>query len=139
MRRVVCSAFAPLDQLTVEDAPDLVPAAGQVVVEVEAAGANFVDALLVQGLYQLKPALPFTPGMEVAGTVTSVGDGVDAVPRRQHVQDHAIDGCRCHGAGQLLGEVADDDVPVRGDGADEGLEVGARDGGEAGLSGPATL
>jgi NADPH2:quinone reductase len=49
------------------------------VVDVEAAGANFVDALLVQGRYQIKPPLPFTPGMEVAGVVSAVGDGVEAV------------------------------------------------------------
>ena len=78
MRAVLCRSFAPLDQLTVEEVPDLVPGPGQVLVEVEAAGANFVDALLVQGLYQLKPALPFTPGMEVAGTVAALGEGVDA-------------------------------------------------------------
>ena len=76
MRAVVCRSFAPLDQLTVEELPDLVPGPGQVLVEVEAAGANFVDALLVQGLYQLKPPLPFTPGMEVAGTVAALGEGV---------------------------------------------------------------
>ena len=79
MRRVVCRSFAPLDQLEVEDAPDPSPGAGQVVIAVEAAGANFVDALLVQGLYQLKPPLPFTPGMEVAGTVAALGEGVEGV------------------------------------------------------------
>lgn len=76
MRKVVCRSFAPLSELTVEEAPDLSPGPGQVVVAVEAAGANFVDALLVQGLYQLKPPLPFTPGMEVAGTVVRVDEGV---------------------------------------------------------------
>lgn len=79
MRAVVCRSFAPLDQLVVEESPDLVAGPGQVVLDVEAAGANFVDALLVQGLYQIKPPLPFTPGMEVAGVVAAVGDGVDAV------------------------------------------------------------
>ena len=79
MRRVVCSAFAPLDQLVVEEAPDPEPGPGQVVVAVEAAGVNFVDALLVQGLYQITPPLPFTPGMEVAGAVAAVGDGVEGV------------------------------------------------------------
>ena len=79
MRAVLCRSFAPLDQLTVEELPDLEPGPGQVLVTVEAAGANFVDALLVQGLYQLKPALPFTPGMEVAGTVAALGDGVEGV------------------------------------------------------------
>ena len=79
MRRVVCRSFAPLDQLVVEEAPDPEPGPGQVVVAVEAAGANFVDALIVQGLYQLKPQLPFTPGMEVAGTVAALGEGVESV------------------------------------------------------------
>jgi len=79
MRRVVCRAFGPLTDLVVEKGPDLVPGPGEVVVEVEAAGANFVDALMVQGGYQIKPPLPFTPGMEVAGTVAAVGEGVDAV------------------------------------------------------------
>jgi NADPH2:quinone reductase len=79
VRAVVCRTFAPLDELRVEESPDLEPGPGQVRVDVEAAGANFVDALLVQGLYQLKPPLPFTPGMEVAGVVGAVGDGVDGV------------------------------------------------------------
>ena len=79
MRRIVCRAFAPLEELVVEEAPDLEAGPGQVVIEVEAAGANFVDALLVQGRYQIKPPLPFTPGMEVAGVVAGVGDGVDTV------------------------------------------------------------
>jgi NADPH:quinone reductase len=70
MRRVVCKAFGPLSGLVREDAPDLVAGDGQVVIDVEAAGANFVDALMVQGRYQIKPPLPFTPGMEVAGTIS---------------------------------------------------------------------
>jgi NADPH2:quinone reductase len=79
MRRVVCHAFAPLDQLVVEEVPDPAPGPGEVLVVVEAAGANFVDALLVQGMYQIKPPLPFTPGMEVAGVVGALGDGVTRV------------------------------------------------------------
>jgi NADPH2:quinone reductase len=76
VRALVCNSFAPLDQLVIEERPDLEPGPGQVVLDVEAAGANFVDALLVQGQYQIKPALPFTPGMEVAGTVRDIGEGV---------------------------------------------------------------
>jgi NADPH2:quinone reductase len=79
VRALICRSFAPLDQLTVEDVPDPLAGPGQVVVDVEAAGANFVDALLVQGRYQIKPPLPFTPGMEVAGTVSAIGEGVDGV------------------------------------------------------------
>lgn len=75
MRRVVCSSFGPLDQLEVlEDPdPDVDDGSGQVVVHVQAAGANFVDALIVQGRYQIKPPLPFTPGMEVAGVDARTG------------------------------------------------------------------
>jgi NADPH:quinone reductase len=79
MRRVVCRAFGPLSDLAVVEEPDLVPGPGQVVVDVAAAGANFVDALIVQGAYQLKPQLPFTPGMEVAGVVRETGVRVLAV------------------------------------------------------------
>ncbi|MEO6318785.1 MAG: NADPH:quinone oxidoreductase family protein [Acidimicrobiales bacterium] len=79
MRAVVCREFAPLDRLVVEEAPDLEPGPGKVVVAVRAAGVNFVDGLFVQGRYQIKPPLPFTPGGEVAGDVAAVGDGVDHV------------------------------------------------------------
>lgn len=48
----------------------------QLVVDVEAAGVNFVDVLFVAGQYQIKPALPFVPGSEIAGTVASVGEKV---------------------------------------------------------------
>lgn len=76
MRALVCRSFAPLDRLTVEELPDPQASPGMIVIDVEAAGANFVDALLVQGLYQIKPPLPFTPGMEIAGRVAAVGEGV---------------------------------------------------------------
>jgi len=54
-----------------------VPAPGQIAVDVHAAGLNFGDALMVEGSYQEKPALPFAPGMEVAGVVRALGPGVD--------------------------------------------------------------
>ena len=76
MRAVVCTSFAPLDQLVIEEHPSAPLAAGQVRVRVTAAGVNFVDALLVQGLYQIKPPLPFVPGGETVGIVTELGDGV---------------------------------------------------------------
>jgi NADPH:quinone reductase len=79
MRAVVCRAFAPIDQLEVEERPDPVPDPGKVVVAVRAAGVNYVDGLFVQGRYQIKPPLPFTPGGEVAGDVVAVGEGVTSV------------------------------------------------------------
>jgi NADPH2:quinone reductase len=77
MRRVVCHAFGPLQDLKIEDGPSPEPREGQVVVDVKAAGVNFVDALFVQGKYQIKPPTPFTPGGELAG-VTSDGRRVIA-------------------------------------------------------------
>jgi NADPH2:quinone reductase len=76
MKAVVCKAWGPPDSLVVEDVADLAPGAGQVVVDVKAAGVNFPDVLTVQGKYQVKPELPFTPGNEFAGVVRAVGDGV---------------------------------------------------------------
>ena len=76
MRAVICSRLEGPGALTVGDLPDPVPAAGQVLVEVRAASLNFPDALMVQGLYQVKPSLPFSPGAEFAGVVRAVGEGV---------------------------------------------------------------
>jgi NADPH2:quinone reductase len=78
MKAVVCKDWGPPDSLVVEDIADLAPGAGQVVVDVKAAGVNFPDVLTVQGKYQVRPELPFTPGNEFAGIVRAVGDGVTA-------------------------------------------------------------
>ena len=73
MRVVSCNSFAPVDQLVVEERPSLPLPDGHVRIAVTACGVNFVDALIVQGLYQLKPTLPFVPGGEVAGTIAVLG------------------------------------------------------------------
>lgn len=79
MRAVVCQEFAPIDRLVIEDRTDPTPGPGKVVVAVRAAGVNFVDGLFVQGKYQIKPPLPFTPGGEVAGDVVAVADDITNV------------------------------------------------------------
>jgi NADPH:quinone reductase len=79
MREVVCRSFGPLEQLAIEERPSPDLAAGQVRVRVTAAGVNFVDALLVQGLYQIKPPLPFVAGGESVGVVSELGAGVTEV------------------------------------------------------------
>jgi NADPH2:quinone reductase len=79
MRAVVCHQLGPLDTLVLEDRAAPVPGEGQVVVDVKAAGVNFVDGLLCQGRYQIKPPTPFVPGGEVAGEVSAVGPGVGGV------------------------------------------------------------
>lgn len=77
MRRIVCTEYGPPSLLHVVEADDLVPRDGQVVVDIAAAGVNFVDALFVQGTYQIKIPPPFTPGSDFAGTIASIGDGVE--------------------------------------------------------------
>ena len=76
MKALLCRQFGPPESLTLEDVPALEPAAGEVVVEVKAAGVNFPDVLIIQDKYQVKPALPFSPGSEFAGVVKKVGAGV---------------------------------------------------------------
>ena len=66
---VVCRELGPPEALTLEDIPRVALAAGQVRVAIRAAGLNFPDILMAAGEYQLKPQLPFTPGMEAAGDV----------------------------------------------------------------------
>jgi NADPH2:quinone reductase len=85
VRAVVCNELGPPSLLRVEERPDPEARPGQVVVDVEAAGVNYVDALFVAGQYQIKPPVPFVPGTESAGTVSSVGSGVDGVAVGQRV------------------------------------------------------
>lgn len=79
MRAVVCRALGPLTDLTIEERPSPPLGARQARVAVAAAGVNYVDALIVQGLYQLKPPTPFVPGGELVGEVVEVGSEVTAV------------------------------------------------------------
>lgn len=79
MKALLCREYGPIDRLKVEEVPSPKPGPGDVVVEVKASSLNFPDALLVQGLYQVKPPLPFSPGMELAGVVTEVGPAVRTV------------------------------------------------------------
>jgi len=76
MRAVQCEAYGEPETLVVRevDAPE---ARGtQVVVQVHGSGLNFADMLMVQGLYQVKPPLPFTPGQEFSGVITAIGEDV---------------------------------------------------------------
>lgn len=77
MRAVVCESFSEPEELQLRqlDTPPCGP--GQVRVHVWASGVNFVDALFVQGRYQIRPPLPFVPGSEIAGEITEVGTDVD--------------------------------------------------------------
>jgi NADPH2:quinone reductase len=79
MRAVLCKSWGGPESLVIEDVPPPRAGPGEVVVDVKAAGVNFPDVLMIQGKYQIKPALPFTPGIELAGVVKEAGDGVAQV------------------------------------------------------------
>jgi NADPH2:quinone reductase len=80
MRALLCTEFGSPDRLAVGDVPPPgAPKAGEVLIEVGAAGVNFADLLMIGGQYQEKPSLPFTPGLEIAGTVRTCGAGVTRV------------------------------------------------------------
>lgn len=78
MKAIVARDFAPLEALEYAEWPEPQAGPGEVVIAAEAIGVNFPDGLLVQGLYQMKPEPPFVPGMEMAGPVVAVGEGVTA-------------------------------------------------------------
>ncbi len=66
----------PRHVMSLDDVPDPQPDAGQLLVRVLAAAANFPDVLMCRGLYQVRPALPFTPGIELCGEVMELGTDV---------------------------------------------------------------
>lgn len=76
MRAIVFSDYAPPENAEVKNIDPPKPGSQDVVIDVKAAGVGFVDGLVVQGLYQVRPPLPFTPGSEIAGIVSEVGSEV---------------------------------------------------------------
>src|SRR5262249_25150396 len=78
LRAVVCRELGPPGRLRLETFSSKPLGPGQVRVAIRAAGINFPDILMAAGEYQLKPELPFTPGMEAAGDVVEV-NGADGV------------------------------------------------------------
>ena len=76
MKAIICKKFAPVSDLVWEEVADPVAGPGEIVIDVKAAGLNYPDNLIVQGLYQFRPERPFSPGHEGAGIVSSVGEGV---------------------------------------------------------------
>lgn len=76
MRVIRCVNYGEPSGLTIENLDEPVPGPGEVLLDVEAAGLGYVDALFVRGTYQVKMPLPFVPGSEVAGTIEAVGEGV---------------------------------------------------------------
>lgn len=78
MRAVLCKELGPPESLLVEEVDEPAPRSGQVVIDVAACSVNFPDVLMLEGKYQFKPPMPFSPGAEVAGVVSATGEGVTA-------------------------------------------------------------
>ena len=76
MRAALCRELGELEDIEVAEVPDPVAGPGQVVIDVAACAANFPDVLMVRGQYQERPELPFVAGQEVAGVISSIGEGV---------------------------------------------------------------
>ena len=79
MKALQCVELGMPDKLQVNNVPDPEASSEHVVIENKAASVNFPDVLMIQGLYQFQPELPFIPGGESAGIVSAVGDGVENI------------------------------------------------------------
>jgi NADPH2:quinone reductase len=90
---VVRALSDDLSTLKLEERAVPSPGKGEVRVRLRAASVNFPDILMVQGKYQLKPELPFSPGMEGAGDVVAVGEGVARVKAGDKVVFGSRFGC----------------------------------------------
>jgi NADPH:quinone reductase len=73
MRAVICRAWGPVANLSVEDVPAPAPADDEVLIDVRATSVNYADSIMVAGKYQTRPPFPFSPGLETAGVVSRCG------------------------------------------------------------------
>ena len=108
MKAIVCTEFGPPEGLRVEDRPDPVAGPGQILVRHRAWGLNYVDVLMCAGGYQLKPELPFVPGLEAAGDVIALGEGVSNVLVGDRVMTSARPGAFC----EVMAVDARDALPI---------------------------
>jgi len=76
MKAVLSRTPGGPETLVVDDIPTPTPAAGEILIAVEAVGVNYPDVLIIEDKYQYKPQRPFAPGGEAAGTVAALGEGV---------------------------------------------------------------
>ena len=79
MQAIRVREFGEPDVMKVEEAPDLQAGDNQIVVQIQANGVNPVDTYIRSGTYAVKPDLPYTPGSDAAGTVSSIGSGIHHV------------------------------------------------------------
>ncbi len=92
MKAIVCKEFGLPSNLVLEEIAPPSPKEKEVLVAVKACGVNFPDTLIIQGLYQFKPELPFTPGSDIAGVVKAVGEEVKHVKPGDEVFGFVLNG-----------------------------------------------
>lgn len=97
MKAIRVREFGPPEVMRIEELPELRPGPGQVVVRVKAVGVNPADTYMRSGMYARKPSLPYTPGLDAAGVVESVGEGVT----------HVAVGARVYTSGSITGTYAE--------------------------------
>ncbi len=95
MRAVVAHAFGPPESFAIEELPTPEPGPGEVRIAVRRVGVSFVDVLTAAGGYQLKPALPFTPGTEYCGVIDKLGEGVTRLKLGDKVSASGLVGSMC--------------------------------------------
>ncbi|PHZ86747.1 NADPH:quinone oxidoreductase family protein [Paremcibacter congregatus] len=73
MKAIIIREYGSLETLKFETVDDPIARDNDVIIDVKACSVNFADSLMVEGTYQVKPPLPFSPGLEVAGIISEVG------------------------------------------------------------------
>lgn len=104
MRGIVCSEYGPPEGLSLGDLPEPVAGKGEVLIDVAAAGVSFADTLMIRDMHQNKHELPFAPGMEVAGRIAAVGEGVEGFATGDRVMALVYDGGHAERAKALASE-----------------------------------
>lgn len=107
MRAILSEAIGGPETLVLGNIADPTPTAGQVVIDVKAAGVNYPDVIIIRDMYQFKPARPFSPGGEVAGIVSAVGEGVTTLK----VGDEVIASCGWGGMAEKVAVLAAQCMP----------------------------
>ncbi|MFN4169321.1 MAG: NADPH:quinone oxidoreductase family protein [Pannonibacter phragmitetus] len=108
MKAILCHTYGPASSLTVEDLPVPTVGPGEVLVRVKACALNFFDTLIIQGKYQLRPEMPFSPSAEFSGIVERTGEGVE----RLRSGDKVIGYIRFGAARELVVAGEDDLIPM---------------------------
>lgn len=92
MRAFIGRSYGSIESFSIEDIPVPEPRAGQIRIRIEATALGFVDGLLVQGKYQIRPDLPYIPGGEIVGIVDATGPDVNAIALGQRVATWQLGG-----------------------------------------------